>query len=202
LRLEFFPYPLFSGLGLLGILLFLLRKKRSAAYLFCFALFGLYILLVVSLTIFPIPLPDAVSSRSPVTYILSHVNLIPFQFGQLFDLNPAIIFQELFGNILLTLPFGFGLPFLAHLKTKNIPWLAVAAGLAIETAQLIASIIVGGVYRSVDINDVLLNTVGALLGYALFRGFARIYVAISKRIKFKQSGLFGYVYEIAIKVTF
>ena len=173
--LEFFPFPLLAGLGILAILLVLLRRKRSPAYLLGLAVFWLYLLLVVSQIIFPIPLPEGIRTRSPVTDILSHVNLVPFNFGRLFDYPPTVIFQQLFGNILLTVPFGFGLPFLARFKPKHFPWLALGAGFAIETAQLGFCLLVGATYRSTDINDVLLNAVGALLGYALFRGFAWVY---------------------------
>lgn len=195
--LEFFPFPLLGSLGILIILLILLWRKRIPAYLFCFAVFWLYLLFVVNVTIFPMPLPEAMAPRSQVTYILSHVNLVPFYFGDLFNAHPNVIFFEIFGNILLTAPFGFGIPFLAPFKPKNFPWLAVGVGLAIETAQLGFSLLIGGIYRSVDINDVLLNATGALLGYALFRGFAWFYVAVSNRIEIKQSGLFAYVYEVA-----
>jgi glycopeptide antibiotics resistance protein len=198
LMLEFFPFPLLVGLGILIIILFLLWRKRSPAYLFCFSVFWLYLLFVVSLTIFPMPLPETIVARTPVIYILSRVNLVPFNFGGLFDNHPNVIFQEIFGNILLTIPFGFGIPFLACLKPKNLPWLAIGAGLVIETTQLGFSLLIGGLYRSVDINDVLLNATGVLLGYALFRGFACLYVAISYRINIKQNGLFAYLYEVAL----
>jgi glycopeptide antibiotics resistance protein len=172
LRLEFFPFPLLAGLGILLILLVLLWRKCSLAYLFCFSVFWLYLLLVASITIFPMPLPEPVAPRDPIQYILSHVNLIPFNFGNLFDNNPNVIYQEILGNILLTAPFGFGMPFLARFKPKSLPWLVIGPGLAIETAQLGINLLAGGIYRNVDINDVLLNAAGALLGYTLFRGFA------------------------------
>ena len=199
--LEFIPFPLLTGQCVLVILLILLFRKRSPAYLFCFGVFWMYLLLVVSLTIFPIPLLEAIGPRSSVQYILSHVNLIPFNFGDLFESNRNIIFQQIFGNILLTMPFGFGIPFLARIERKNFLWLAIEVGVAIETAQLGFSLLAGGVYRSVDINDVLLNAVGALLGYSLFQMFAWFYVAISKRFKIKHSGLFAYVYEISLHAS-
>jgi glycopeptide antibiotics resistance protein len=199
--LEFFPFPLLTGLCILVILLILLFRKRSPAYLFCFGVFWMYLLLVVNMTIFPIPLPEAIGPRSPVQYILSHVNLIPFNFGDLFEAHRNIIFQQIFGNILLTMPFGFGIPFLVRFKRKDFPWLAIGVGVAIETVQLGFSLLAGGVYRSVDINDVLLNATGALLGYSLFQVYAWFYVAISKRFKIKHSGLFAYVYEISLNAS-
>ena len=196
--LAFFPFPLLGGLGILIIILILLWRKCSRAYLICFSVFWLYLLFAVSLTIFPMPLPETIVWRSPIILILSRVNLVPFSFGSLFDNPPNVIFQEIFGNILLTVPFGFGIPFLVRFNPKNLPWLAIGAGLAFETAQLGFSLLIGGLYRSVDINDVLLNAAGVLLGYVLFRGFAWLYVAGSRRIKIKQSGLCAYLYEVAV----
>jgi glycopeptide antibiotics resistance protein len=174
--LEFFPLPLLVGLGtMLVVLIVLLGQKRSSSYLFCFSVFWLYLLLVASKTIFPIPLAAGIVTRTPISTILSQVNLVPFHFGDLFDSHPTVIFREIFGNILLTVPFGFGIPFLLRLKPKKLPSLAIGAGLSIETVQLSACLMAGLSYRSVDINDMLLNAVGALLGYMLFRGFTTLY---------------------------
>jgi len=50
--------------------------------------------------------------------------------------------------------------------------LAVGAGLVlsvlIEIAQFSISLLVGYSYRRADIDDVIANTVGALLGYTIF----------------------------------
>jgi glycopeptide antibiotics resistance protein len=48
--------------------------------------------------------------------------------------------------------------------------IGVGASLAVESLQLVFSAIVGFGYRSVDIDDVIVNAVGALVGYALFLG--------------------------------
>jgi glycopeptide antibiotics resistance protein len=152
---------------------------------------------VVSQTIFPIPILEGLGMRSPAAYILSSVNLVPFNYGRLFDNRPKVFLLETFGNILLTMPFGFGIPFLARFKPKSFPWIVISPGFAIETAQLLFCLLAGAVYRSVDINDVLMNTIGSLLGYALFRGFAKLYLAISDHLKLKQSGLFAYISEVA-----
>jgi len=122
LRLEFIPIPLIAFLGILGFLIILLRRNRSPSYIFCFAVFWVYILLLMSKTIFPIPLPEDSLTRWPVTNILSRVNLIPFRFGHLFENHPNVVFRELIGNVLLTVPFGFSIPFVAVFRAKNIPW--------------------------------------------------------------------------------
>ncbi len=71
-------------------------------------------------------------------------------------------------------------------------------GLGTELSQLLVSLIfVGGPYRGVDINDVLLNVAGVLLGYGLFRLFALGYLAITKKVRLEAKGLFGYIREVA-----
>jgi glycopeptide antibiotics resistance protein len=200
-HIEFIPYPLLAGLALLGILLVLLQRDgHRLAYLFCFSVFWLYLLLVVCLTIFPISLPLGQGERQSIGHILSRVNLIPFSLGGLFMLSPRVIFDNLAGNVLLTLPFGFGINFIARPQAKHIPWMAVGVGLAIETTQLTVSLLIGGAYRGVDVNDLLLNALGVLVGYGLFRGFVWLYRTVARRIGIGRWGLFAYILEVAQRV--
>jgi glycopeptide antibiotics resistance protein len=163
------------GLLTLAFLLAILwSRKHGPAYLFCFSLFFGYLMAVLSVVFFPIRLPQVwpggITLQTTI-WALSHINLIPFNFGDLFSMNAKIIFEQLVGNILLTAPFGFGLPFLVPISTRRILWLALYAGLALETTQLGIELLglVSGYGHSIDINDVLLNAAGVLVGYGLFR---------------------------------
>jgi glycopeptide antibiotics resistance protein len=180
--LEFAPFPLLAGLGLLVASLALLWRKYSPANLLCFAAFWLYLLDLVGMIIFPMPLPAAVT-RSTAGDILARVNLFPFDYGNLFSSSPYLIVHEILGNILVLMPFGYGLPSLLRLKPRNIVWLAFGIGLVFETTQLILDLWLGVSYRSVDINDVLLNTLGVMAGYTLYRGVSRVYPALFNRLK-------------------
>lgn len=161
-------------LGLSGLVVFR-RRKRGWLCGLGFALFWLYLMALVGLTLFPIPV---ISERQTVSHILSRVNLILFNFGGLFELHPNVIRRELGGNILLTVPFGMGFPFLMRIRARTIPLLAISVGLVIETVQLSLSIAIGGAYRGVDINDVLLNAVGVLIGYGIFRASTWLITAL------------------------
>ncbi len=170
MNLSFNEVALPLGLFGLLVLVFVLRiKKHNWLYCSVFALFYLYLLALIRMTLFPIPTPDTMESRQAVSYILSRVNLIPFNFGYLFKLHPNIIRYEIGGNILLTVPFGLGFPFLVQVSKRMVPWMSLAVGLSIESAQFLVSLAIGGAYRGVDINDVLLNAAGVLLGYFLYR---------------------------------
>ncbi len=154
-------------------------------------------LAVVAVTLFPIPLPRFGAYRSSVARILAQINLIPFDFHRLFRYSRTWIFLEIFGNILMTIPYGFGLPFLTHIRPKRFIWPAMAIGFTIETTQLIIALIIGQSYRQTDMNDFLLNTFGALIGYGLFQAFVWLYAAVYKDTEIKKRGLFAYLLQVA-----
>jgi glycopeptide antibiotics resistance protein len=173
-------------------------RRRSASYLFFFSVFWVYLLIVVDVTIFPIPLPDAgmFLSKQQITFVLSRVNFEPFKYLSDPYANPYVVFLEIVQNILLTIPFGFGVSFIAQFKARDFLWLAIAVGLSIEMAQLVISLGVG-LYRTVDVTDVFLNATGVLLGYGIFRIFACLYLKMTHRFGINHTGLLAYIYDVA-----
>jgi glycopeptide antibiotics resistance protein len=195
--LNFVPYPLLFGILILGALLAILRtRKFSSSYLFCFSVFWAYLLSVVKVTIFPIPVPEvwATAMRQAI-FILSHANLMPFSYLGFF--NPHVILQEISRNVLLTVPFGFGISFIARVRPRDILWLSLGVGLAIEGAQLVVSLVIGGPYRTVDVTDVLLNAIGVWLGYGCFMILCHLYLARTQRLGAELRGLAAHIHEIA-----
>ena len=175
-----FPYPLLIGLLILGLVGYR-RRKRGWLYLMGLSVFGLYVMAVIFVVFFPIQLPETWPSnlrgRDP-SYILAtirNVNLIPFNYGRMFAearrgmITPRIVFQEIGGNILLTIPFGAGMGFLTRPHGWGVARLAFGTGLALEGTQLLSRLIGVETYHAVDINDVLLNALGVALGYGLYR---------------------------------
>jgi glycopeptide antibiotics resistance protein len=184
--LYFTLIPLLIGVGILAaLLLFHWRQKRGPSYLICFSLFWAYLLFLLNATLFPIPVDIARVwfPNERVLFILTHVNLIPFHYINFF--NKYVVLLEILRNIFLTMPFGFGINFIARVKSKNILWVGVAVGFAIEMAQLVVSLTIGGVYRTVDITDILLNMAGVLLGYGLFKRVALSYLRLRQLPKAK-----------------
>ncbi|MFE3472430.1 MULTISPECIES: VanZ family protein [unclassified Streptomyces] len=68
------------------------------------------------------------------------------------------------GNVLLGVPFGLLLPFLVPRRLRMISMTLLTAALMV-LVELIQGALVTG--RAFDIDDVILNTAGALLGYFL-----------------------------------
>lgn len=70
-------------------------------------------------------------------------------------------------NVLMLIPFGLLLPLVVRWRYEVMMLACFAVTLAIETGQLLGSLLVGRARRSFDVNDLLNNTVGGLLGLAL-----------------------------------
>ncbi len=174
---------------LAGLLTFFWRQKWSIWRLLFFSVFWLYLLLLVKSTLFPIPINGerwTPAGMQPWQYTLQQVNLIPFKY--LMEPNMASInhlFGEILNNILLSLPFGFGIRFFSQLKRHQFIGLALLAGFSIETAQLTLSLLFDR-YHTIDITDVILNGLGVLVGYTLFNLFAWLH----------QQGLGAYIDEV------
>ncbi len=170
-------------------------RKRSLSYLICFFIFGAYILYAVDKVFFPIPVTGAYANAMKEAPWSAFINLIPFYFGPYVPLEAAA--NTLFLNVLLTLPFGFGINFLIPTTRRKILWMAFGVGFGLEITQLIIGLLLGYLYRYIDINDVLMNASGVFVGYALFRIFAWVYLWVINRLNIKPWGLAAYVYAAA-----
>lgn len=202
MMIQFVPFPLIFGLLLLTVFEVILywRKSTSIYYRFFFALFWAYLLLLASFTLFPIPI-NAFSAapypRQSAAYILSRVNLIPFDYSQFKGLDPAFILtRQVIENILLTMPFGFLINFITRSKIRRVPLLALVVGIGIELTQLVLCLLTGVKYRGIDINDALMNMIGVLGGYGCFYLFARWVLGFAEHHPFVRTGLYKYVYSI------
>lgn len=76
---------------------------------------------------------------------------------------------NLIGNIVLFLPLGILLPLVSSRSSllKQVLLVAVCASSSIELIQLALRFV--GNPRAVDIDDVILNTLGACLGFAFYK---------------------------------
>ncbi len=169
---------LIGVVALVVALIILWRQNKSFSYLFFFSVFWIYLMGVVSVVAFPFPIGYPNPDFKP------SVNFIPLNFG---DCSYLILcLRNIYENILLTIPFGFGISFIARINPKNIFWLAIAVGFTFELVQLIISFAIRSSFRVVDINDVILNATGVLLGYGIFRIFGWVYSYVTNRLKIRH----------------
>jgi glycopeptide antibiotics resistance protein len=185
-----------AGILLLGgVLTVLWRRKHSLPYLIFFSIFWVYILFGLDKTFFPLQLNGNFVDVMRQAPLFSQVNLVPFYFSKYgLSLAGYIVILD---NILLTVPCGFGLNFLRQLRLKEALWLSMGVGLGIEAMQFVITLILRYPYRVVDINDVILNALGVLIGYALFRILAWLYLSVvPQRSERKRGQLWAYLDDV------
>ncbi|SHH34089.1 VanZ like family protein [Caloranaerobacter azorensis DSM 13643] len=125
------------GLVLLSILYIYFKfvMKKENVFLLFFSIFYFYLLISIKYTLFPIPITMAKVVRNETAF-LSGVNLIPFNYKSVnYLLSKQVIY-----NILLSVPFGFGIPYITKLNRKKLVILAISFGTIIESLQLIISL--------------------------------------------------------------
>ena len=160
-------------LGIIVLVLYLvvaiyLKVKPKMIAISC--VFIAYLTAVVAITLFPI----TYDSYSNIQYDggLTWYNFIPFKtinemISDGFSANDA---TQIFGNILLGLPFGvFVLFFLRKPKWWVLILLAFSLTIAIEMSQFLMGLVAGNMYRNVDIDDIILNSFGTFLGYGVYK---------------------------------
>ena len=130
--------------------------------LFFFAFYVLCLFQIVTLT-------DASSSVGS--------NFIPFKEIFRYKLFSRLFIKNVVGNVLLFLPYGYfvGRYFSGKSKILSI-FLVFLASISIECTQL-------SIGRVFDVDDIILNVIGGILGYLLFLLFERIYHSLPKIIK-------------------
>ncbi len=162
-----------------GRYLYLRKKKQtsSACKELTLGLFALYLIGLASQTIIP-RFDMGIYTSTGQFYFdiyvgidLSRVNLVPFKtiYSQLFVENPlvddwsSVTLLNLMANVFLFVPIGIFFPLLykRYRTIKKVLYLGLLSTCLVEFIQLFIG-------RSVDVDDILLNTMGVLLGYGAF----------------------------------
>ena len=152
-------------------------KKISISRELLVMAFVIYCLAVIRVTIFSLH-PSAGYGQSGTP----SVNIIPFTemfrgfHPNHFSLGYMIRHLEsnLIGNILLLLPLGFFLPTLwsKFRSFKRTVLIGILGSLSIETAQYILAYLGLSSGRASDIDDVILNSIGVIIGYMVFQAIS------------------------------
>ncbi len=130
-----------------------------------------YILVIIKLIIFKYPISILGSimenwGSESIRNGVHSANFIPFKTIKMYiryygSLNS---FENLFGNILIFIPLGCFLP-KALSRMKNIFWMFLFSGcfiIDIELFQLVTR------FGEFDVDDIILNLLGVLIGFALY----------------------------------
>lgn len=165
------------------------KKKYSNLEKFMIVSFYIYLIFLFSKTFLPLPINEL--DKIIFKNMAIKNNYIPFK--SIIEIittstNNVIIYQ-IGGNILLTIPLGFFLPIIyKNINLAKAMKIGLAVAVGIEIMQGVVSKIIGIQYRSIDVDDILLNIIGTIIGYLIYKIFNKIiYNKVSNRITPVQS---------------
>ena len=145
-----------------------------------YLLFWVYLIIAAKILVFRYPLTDILRlwDKRVITFGLSSANFIPFKTIKMYIRYRSSLnsFANLFGNLFILTPLGILLPF--AWKKKHSVFLITAVGflvsMAVETLQLVLGV------GAFDVDDLILNTLGVIVGYILYKIGELLYRAINK----------------------
>ena len=139
-------------------------------------LFVAYLVVLLLLTFLPL---DGLDNGQPVDLRLGLFRTINFAFGRGLESHQFVV---LIGNIAAFVPLGVFVPLLlGRASIVRVFLIALALSTAIELGQLAVSIAVGYAYRTADVDDVLTNVFGALIGFVAFTIYRWVSTAAAAR---------------------
>lgn len=107
------------------------------------------------------------------------INITPFAEIMRYKITSEYFLLNVIGNIALFIPFGYIIS--KYIKPKNILYILLIA-LCVSTTIEIVQLNIG---RSLDIDDIILNTIGCTIGYILYLIFNNLYKYLPNIFKSK-----------------
>jgi len=186
---------LLASLIWLSMIAFLRRKeKRSLLYLLFFTIFFIYLYKVLDYTL--LQFQSLLLLKHFVPNLMLNgieagrsVNLIPLATLTFEDVKTSLL------NILMMMPFGFGLPFITNFQMKKVVVAGLVMSIVIEFLQFATGFWANVTFRVADINDLIFNVFGVAVGYVLFVGFVRICRHVSRNWKLSANPILQYITE-------
>lgn len=116
---------------------------------------------------------------------MNGTNLVPFREMFRYPVGSENFNRQVIGNILLFIPFGFFATYYTKIKKiSSISFVSLLVSLTIEVVQKYIG-------RSFDVDDIILNVVGGILGFLVYIGLD----AIRKKLPsiFQKDGFYNFL---------
>ena len=105
------------------------------------------------------------------------VNVTLFKELTRYQVGSRLFYRNIIGNILMFIPFGFFTSYYLKLeKKRTIFCLTLIVSIIIELIQL-------KIGRAFDVDDIILNMVGSIIGYFVYRLMDKVFGDLSDNIK-------------------
>lgn len=104
-------------------------------------------------------------------------NYIPFKEIFRYNFGSRLFVKNIVGNIILFLPYGY---FVSDLLKPKKVWITLILTILVSSTIEIVQLNIG---RTFDIDDIILNIIGGVLGYLLYVGTSSIINKLPEAIK-------------------
>lgn len=173
-----FKYGIPIYLILISIMIFVKKKRNKEIVVrkeLVSFIFYIYVLALIGVTLFPISI--IFNGRAAYTDAIA-VNYVPFKSiansvsevgHDAFKIK--LLIENVGGNFILLMPLGFLLPVLIRKANsfKKVLIICFLVSLSIETLQFLEDFLgIAFYYRIADVDDLILNTSGAAVGYGIY----------------------------------
>ena len=153
------PMVVISAIILVSFRICYLIKSKEKIVLYkelSMLIFGIYILCLFQVVTF----------QDDVSWATN--NFIPFKEIMRYNITSRLFFKNVLGNMIMFLPFGFFVSYYLKSEKLTLPlFLILIASISIEVVQLL----IGRVF---DVDDIILNILGGLMGYGIYFILKRI----------------------------
>ena len=146
-----------------------MREKRRKQFLILFFFFYVVVLLKLIILKYPMDYLMGIVKTWEKDVVLEGLSTANFTLGKSIRMYiryfPGLNgFENLFGNVLAFIPFGFLLPicFESSRKWRQVMLWSLILVLGIELFQLFSA------FGAFDVDDILLNCLGAVIGYLIY----------------------------------
>ena len=182
---ELLFFPLIATLFTLPYAVYQYNRHGSVSKYRTCIIYSFILYMLIAFFLISLPLPDWASIAGNAWQ--DHINLIPFRQIYLYwhdkALNPAslmvylvsMLFWQLLFNILLTVPFGVYMRYYFKLSLKRTVFYSFLLSLFYETSQITGIFgIFSEPYRMADVEDLICNTLGGVIGWQIAYVFTKI----------------------------
>lgn len=129
-------------------------------------------ILMLSFAIYILCLFQVVTFQDGTTW--SGNNFIPFREIMRYNITSRLFLKNVIGNMIMFLPYGFFISYFLKIdKLKLTLLLTFIASISIEIVQMC----IGRVF---DVDDIILNLAGGLIGFMIYKILLRIYNKLPK----------------------
>ena len=178
--LEMWPTILLISVILISMRVFYIIKNKEQVTFYKELMIYLFIIYILCL-FYVVTFHDVSWSES---------NFTPFKEILRYNIGSKLFFKNVIGNMVLFVPFGFFVSYFLKLeKIYSITFFTVITSVTIEVTQLL----IGRVF---DIDDLLLNLIGGIIGFGIYRLIHNIKDSLPSFLKK------DYIYNIIMMLLF